>query len=167
MATEIEVECETCGRSFLTLAKYRSRGHGRFCSTSCSSSRRRPKEPNVECSFCGERFYKAPSKLANSKSGLYFCSRQHKDAAQRIGGITEIQPSHYGTSQPRNSYRRLAFDHYPARCKRCGYDAYPEVLQVHHMDNNHSNNELSNLEILCPTHHYEHHFLTRTGSWDS
>ena len=29
----------------------------------------------------------------------------------------------------------------------------PLVLELHHIDNNHNNNELSNLEVLCPNCH--------------
>jgi ribosomal protein S27E len=35
----------------------------------------------VTCAFCGIKFLKPNSKLANSRSGLYFCCREHKDAA--------------------------------------------------------------------------------------
>jgi hypothetical protein len=43
-------------------------------------------------------------------------------------------------------------------CERCSYDKY-EILQVHHKDRNRNNNELENLELICPNCHYEDHFL--------
>lgn len=46
-------------------------------------------------------------------------------------------------------------------CERCDYDK-PEILQVHHRDSNQANNELDNLELLCPNcHAEEHHFLRK------
>lgn len=42
-------------------------------------------------------------------------------------------------------------------CEKCGYDKY-EILQVHHKDRNKNNNELSNLELICPNCHYEEHY---------
>ena len=48
------------------------------------------------------------------------------------------------------------------RCERCGYDK-KEILNVHHKDWNHGNNDLGNLELLCPNCHSEEHHLK--GSW--
>lgn len=47
-------------------------------------------------------------------------------------------------------------------CERCGYNKY-EILQVHHKDKNRDNNELNNLELICPNCHYEEHLLEK--SW--
>ncbi len=47
-------------------------------------------------------------------------------------------------------------------CERCGYDRH-EILQVHHKDKNRSNNDLDNLELICPNCHYEEHYLEK--SW--
>jgi 5-methylcytosine-specific restriction endonuclease McrA len=101
----------------------------------------------------------------NSKSGLFFCCRKHKDEAQRLGGIKEIQPSHYGTASSISSYRERALRELPNECKNCGYKTYPEILEVNHIDCDRSNNDITNLEILCPTCHSEYHFTTRTGCW--
>jgi 5-methylcytosine-specific restriction endonuclease McrA len=109
-----------------------------------------------------------------SKSGLYFCCRDHKDKSQKIGGIKEIIPEHYGTSlaiklpgiyPQRLEHRKIAFNTQQHKCNKCGYDTYPQVLEVHHIDGNASNNDPHNLEILCPTHHNEIHFITKTGPW--
>ena len=48
------------------------------------------------------------------------------------------------------------------KCERCNYEKY-EILQVHHKDRNKNNNELNNLELICPNCHYEEHFLK--NSW--
>ncbi|MDD3531197.1 MAG: HNH endonuclease [Candidatus Pacebacteria bacterium] len=44
-----------------------------------------------------------------------------------------------------------------ARCERCGYDK-KEIINVHHKDWNHGNNNLDNLELLCPNCHAEEHY---------
>ena len=38
----------------------------------------------VECAYCHKKFIKNKAALANSKSGLYFCCREHKDLAQCV-----------------------------------------------------------------------------------
>ena len=112
----------------------------------------------VECAYCHKKFYKANSKLENSKSGLYFCCREHKDMAQRLESgdkFQGIRPDHYGVvlSAYSDGYRDLAFRHYPHKCAVCGYNEEPKILQVHHKDSNRTNNTVENLCILCPNCH--------------
>lgn len=149
----------------------RRRGNGFYCSRACVLNHVKVKkikpENNVFCSFCDKSFYKPTNKLKNSKSGLYFCCREHKDLSQRLGGIKEIQPKHYGTGSPSESkhYRNIAFSIYPHECNFCGYKKFMEVLQVHHIDRNRNNDSPENLVIVCPTCHEEQHYLARTGRY--
>lgn len=108
----------------------------------------------LKCDYCGQEFKRAPSKIDNSKSGLHFCCREHKDLAQRLGSGEEflkMRPDHYGTTV--SDYRTLAFRTYPHKCAVCGWDEDEDVLQVHHIDSNHNNNDINNLMILCPICH--------------
>lgn len=152
--------CLNCKAQFNAPTREVNRGNGKFCSSSCSATfngKNRPKpKANVICAYCEKEFYKAPNKQKLSKSGLYFCSREHKDAAQRIGGIREIMPPHYGTSL--SSYRTLAIRTYGAKCQRCDYDAHEAAIAVHHKDHNHSNNSIDNLEVLCWNCHAIEHW---------
>ena len=47
-------------------------------------------------------------------------------------------------------------------CERCSYNKV-EILQTHHRDRNKSNNNLNNLELICPNCHFEEHYLEK--SW--
>lgn len=109
----------------------------------------------VKCAYCGKEFYRANSKLDNSKSGLYFCCREHKDLAQKITfGLEEIWPSHYDEdSNAKSSYRKRALQNYPCKCAVCGWDEDVDILEVHHIDENREHNTLDNLIILCPICH--------------
>lgn len=160
-------QCLNCQLDYTAEERYLKRGQGLFCSRKCAAiykhTQAPAQEPNTTCSWCGTTFYKTDSSKSQSKSGLFFCSRNHKDLAQRIGGIKEIQPSHYSDSI--KDYRDKAFREYDKKCIRCGWDKIPEVLEVNHIDCNRLNNELSNLEILCPTCHRAYHFETKTGYW--
>jgi 5-methylcytosine-specific restriction endonuclease McrA len=42
-------------------------------------------------------------------------------------------------------------------CSRCGFDKFPQILGVHHKDRNRNNNDMSNLEVLCPNCHSLEH----------
>ncbi len=48
------------------------------------------------------------------------------------------------------------------KCERCSYSKQ-EIIHVHHKDRNKKNNELTNLELICPNCHYEEHYLEK--SW--
>lgn len=162
--TNIEYHCDHCKKLHVKL-KINLREKYNFCSASCFGKFKRALNPMVKliCAVCDKEFERKPTSLRNSRSGIYFCSRECKCKGQSIkGGIKEIQPDHYGTSE---HYRTLAFKELSNECYVCGYSKYPDVLEVHHKDFNRENNELSNLEILCPTHHVERHFLTKSGKY--
>lgn len=154
--------CPICNQQFNAPLREVNRGNARVCSRKCgyiSSSLTKTKihDPNVTCKYCNKEFYIPPSKLKNSRSGLYFCCRSHKDLAQRISfGMTELWPDHYKTGG-HTKYRKQALQHYGEMCQLCNYDEYPAVLQVHHIDHNRMNNALSNLLVCCPTCHMVQH----------
>lgn len=168
--TTIIKNCKHCNNTFEASLKEHNRGFASFCNKDCYKLFKRPvktRDDNVHCSYCNTTFYKSISKMQNSKSGLYFCSRTCKDTAQKLGGIKEIQPPHYGVSLRGNSstYRRIAFTAYGKKCNRCDYNKHPEILEVHHIDRNRSNNTETNLEVLCPNCHNEEHFLAKDGRY--
>ena len=68
--------------------------------------------------------------------------------ASYIGGLRIEMPKHF-------NYRKLAFDTYDPVCAHCGF-GIPSVLEVAHIDCDHSNNDISNLVILCPNCHKMH-----------
>lgn len=137
--------CELC-ETVTYVPKNRLRDR-RYCSTRCAQLGQR-KRVGLVCAHCGKEFERAASKDGRyTKSGLTFCSRSCKDNAQRIGGLTEIQPSHYGSGI--RNYRIKALRQERPRCAECGYDEYIEMLDVHHRDGKRDNNFLENLEVLC------------------
>jgi hypothetical protein len=58
----------------------------------------------------------------------------------------------------RFNYRKLAFEAYDPICPICAHCGFgiPAVLEVAHIDCDRSNNEISNLVILCPNCHKMH-----------
>lgn len=100
--------------------------------------------------MCNKIIRRNKSKLLNSKSGIYFCSRECKDKGQSLEfGLKEIWPNHYGLSDGHNDYRDRALRKYGAVCNDCGYNLSKKMLDVHHIDSNRSNNEIGNLRVLC------------------
>lgn len=156
-----EMVCKNCNIKFLRATRLIRDINNSYCSRKCKglSSRNRIQ---LKCAFCNISFERPLSKLAGSKSGMYFCSRSCKDIGQKLeNNIKEIWPKHYGTSKSSNSkaYRSLAFSTYEHKCNRCGIskEDFP-YLEVHHIDRNRDNNNIDNLEILCPNCHTKEHY---------
>jgi len=52
------------------------------------------------------------------------------------------------------------------RCEECGWNAVPEVLELHHRDRNVKNGSPENLKLVCPNCHQIEHFRTGTGRFN-
>ena len=57
---------------------------------------------------------------------------------------------HGNYKEMKTDYRSICFRHHKKQCIVC--EEY-NIVEVHHFDNNHENDEPSNLIPLCPTHH--------------
>ena len=148
----LEIKCDCCNNIFYRQARlYEAKVDG--CSSKCLSVLKGT-AVLVNCAHCNKQHYKAASKLENSKSGLYFCSRECKDNGQKY--IKEIQPSHYGTGE--SGYRDRALKEYGEFCNRCGYDDNIAAIVVHHIDHSRVNNAIENLEVLCANCHAIEHW---------
>lgn len=159
--------CEICNTDFEADVREINRGNARFCSRSCSAKRsRKDKTPNTECATCKKPLYRMPQKMTRNVSGLSFCSQACLSRAKRIGGIESVQATPYRGQDAPHFYRDCAaVRERLVACEQCSYKTHPEILQVHHIDHDRSNNAMSNLKILCPTCHMETHFLLGTGFW--
>ena len=150
-----EVSCKVCNATFVRQKRFLSDVH--TCSAKCLSVLK-GSTIQITCAHCGTKSYRPKSKLNNSRSGLYFCDRICKEAAQRYNPL--IQPDHYGTGNGKYNYRKRALEEKGERCNRCGYTSDSRALQVHHIDRNRENNSIDNLEVLCANcHSIEHTIL--------
>lgn len=142
-------KCKFCNNVFLD----RINGIRKYCSLNCKHEDMK-KRVKVKCTYCDKEFFKILSKLKNSKSGLYFCSRSCKDKAQTISfGCQQIMPRHYNKINSNNTYRKHAFRLLKHECAICEYNEYERILEVHHIDEDRNNSNISNLIILCPNCH--------------
>lgn len=169
MPTFVSHVCAFCKTSFDVSLKDHNRGGGKFCSRKCvAASLTKHKTDNATCSLCHSPFHATKTRKQSSKSNFLFCSRACKNKAQAIGsGFDSMLPSHYGSSNSGNSstYRRIAFENHPNCCFDCQWNQYLDVLDVHHIDSDRTNNHPDNLMILCPTCHTVRHFLAKNGRY--
>lgn len=159
--------CQWCQSEFFPSQRELNRGNGKFCSRSCGirhthECNRKTRLPNTLCAYCTTPFWASQRRQNLSKSGLLFCGRSCKNLAQRLEGIPEMHPEHYGSGV---SYRKIGLRNCGQICSGCGFSSVPEILQVHHRDKNRKNYSLENLVVLCPNCHAIEHFKEKTGFW--
>jgi hypothetical protein len=148
------------------------------------------RNPNTKCIICSKPVYKRPIEIKRNE-GRVFCSTEcygvscRKEKPCVICGTLIL--AHYnkktcsracanklrlgikyktGSKKDKvKAYKMLKLRLLELRgniCERCGYSKY-EILQVHHRDRNRENNDLDNLELICPNCHYEEYLLVK--SW--
>ena len=119
-------------------------------------------------------------KQAEKNDRIYGPIKSHKKVCERCGIEYEIEgrektkkiqnsrfcsiscANHRGvgkewenTHSSRNlGYRKKCFTEWEHKCVLCGYD---KIVDVHHIDENKKNNDITNLIPLCPNHHMELH----------
>lgn len=87
-----------------------------------------PKEETTTCSYaCANTFFRSGANHPNWKN--------KKDKTE---------------SSIRAGYRRICFKHHKKKCIICGES---KIVEVHHYDEDHNNDDPNNLVPLCPTHH--------------
>ena len=146
------------------------------------------RNPNTECCICSALIYRRPSEI---KGGRVFCGRDcvtkaqsketpcvvckkpilaqfHKKTCSRSCANRNRSGLRYKVGSPKDrvvgqrALKTRLLEVRGKQCERCGYTKH-QILHVHHRDRNRDNNELSNLELVCPTFHYEEHYLEK--SW--
>jgi hypothetical protein len=140
---EVKINCKWCGKSITKNIKEYNRAtkKGRkhfYCGPSCwnSDTKRRYESITKTCQ-CGKSF----TTKNNPKKEKRFCSIKCSNSFVRRGSNRLDKITHYST---------ICFLHHKRECVVCGEK---NVVEVHHYDKNHKNNEPKNLVPLCPTHH--------------
>lgn len=152
------VKCTHCGKEYNKSLSRVSTNN--YCSKEC---RKEASTIKTKCHTCSKEIEIWTSSAKRSKSGFNFCS---KSCATSYNNTLKVGENHPGFVSGVSSsyYRKLAFSTYPNKCNRCSYSEFIEVLQIHHKDHDRTNNDISNLEILCPTCHQVEYVVVYGGT---
>ena len=154
-----QVVCEYCDKIFDKEIKKinwsTKKGWRTYCSKKCQDLDKITSEI-INCAICGKKTTKVQAEIKRSKSGKLFCSKHCATIFNNTMYKSGINHPNYKNGD--KSYRDLAFALKEVKCEMCDY-CNKDILQVHHKDKNRKNNAIDNLEILCPTHHWEKHLL--------
>lgn len=150
---EIPVVCHICGVTFLTTRWHAPRA--KYCGRRCYYKSMAPRGTIVlNCDVCGKEYYRSPSHAHYAKKT---CSMKCRGMASRTA-----EPGSGDYPLVRRWMRRR--DMIKA-CSRCGYDVVPNILVIHHVDRDRTNNTLTNLKVLCPNCHAIEHLPENKGGW--
>jgi hypothetical protein len=148
------------------------------------------RNPNTKCVICDKDIYRRPSQIENGDRQVYCsqtcfgisCRREipcivcgkmilagaNKKSCSRSCANKHRAGIKYNINRPGDKVKhqqdlKIRLLKYRGRnCERCNYSKY-EILQVHHKDRNRKNNDMNNLELICPNCHCEEHYLEK--SW--
>ncbi len=134
--------CDNCGKQYEYTGNHKNRNSHFFCCYECFSQFRE-KKVLVTCEWCGKSFRKKRSDLARTKHS--FCCNDCR--LQYVRSLNADNPNK--RIEGRLVYHRLAEQKYGRPLK--------EGEQVHHIDGNHANNAIDNLEVLTASEHSKLH----------
>ncbi len=95
------------------------------------------------CPICENEF----ETLKGHKKEKITCSYSCSNTFFRSG---DNNPNYIDGLGNEAEYRRICFKHHEKKCVVC---SEKNIVEVHHYDGDHDNNEPKNLIPLCPTHH--------------
>ena len=101
-------------------------------------------EFEVECFSCVAHFTVTERSKLFPQKAKYFCSRS---CANSIGGKANALNLE---REGKLHYTTICFRTHDRKCLVCEFD---KIVAVHHVDEDHSNNDPTNLVPLCPNHH--------------
>ena len=141
----ISLQCLDCGYKWDITAGYVLYGDNHECP---NCGKHHQQENVVVCANCGKELIRSSSKIKSNASGNFYCSKQcgnqHKNNIRKENGEWDNSAT---------TYRKRAFESYEHKCCVCGWGEDERILEVHHIDQNRTNNFIDNLCILCPTCH--------------
>lgn len=144
------INCHICSKPIYRRPRAIEENHGKaFCSLACYGKSLRKEKP---CVVCGTLIMAHFNKKTCSRA----CANKHRAGIKYFGGRRKDKVVHFKRLKIRLLENRIN------QCIKCGYNKI-EILQIHHKDRNRQNNDLENLELICPNCHFEEHLLEK--SW--
>jgi hypothetical protein len=139
---QIIANCLICSKQFTHISSRCNKA--KYCSRKCyNKSQVKRGTANFECFHCHKEFKDSPSRVGKRKYCSIECTGKSSKSVWKAAFITVRK----------NMLRRDLIK----KCNRCGFSKFKQILGIHHIDRNRNNNDLSNLEVLCPNCHSIEH----------
>ena len=138
--------CDHCGEQFIYRGRHGTRNNHFFCCHDCYIHFK-TKKIEVPCDLCGEPFQKKRSDIKRSDHN--FCSEECYRTYMALNRESKAG-LHYGGKV----IYRMMMEHDLGR-------KLSSSEQVHHIDGNHKNNAMSNLQLVTRSEHQQIHAATK------
>ena len=138
--------CKFCEKEYYTTTYEFKRS--KFCSHKCHGLFSKSKRLSFICQWCAKQYFKALCFKKTTKFCSYKCLNTSNGKKQPIGINSPFFKNGTGL------FRKLAKELLPIKCSLCESKKY---LNVHHVDGNRENNNISNLIYLCRSCHNRAH----------
>lgn len=155
-----EIKCKNCGKTFISRKKEKRR----YCSQSCAATINNRDFPKKVKTTSIKLEYKKDIKTiienncpnCGKTTRKKYCSNQCQREHQKQIIFQKIESG--DTTLNHRQYRKYLIHKYGNKCMKCGWSKVnPKSgrvpIQLEHKDGNPENNDLSNLELLCPNCH--------------
>lgn len=103
---------------------------------------------SVNCYNCGKQFIVDEREKQFPSKEKYFCCRSCSNSEGGKAKSNKLE------EEGLMAYRTLAKKYHEEKCIICGFD---KILDVHHINEDNSDNRKDNLVFLCPNHHKMFH----------
>lgn len=132
----IKANCLICEKEFEHISSRCNKA--KYCSRKCYHKAQSKKgRTDYTCFHCGKEF-RGPKSHRRK-----YCSKQCVGKAER-----SLWHPNFTTVR-----KKMVRESMIKKCAICGYNEFPDILGVHHIDQNRKNNTKINLLVLCPMCH--------------
>lgn len=146
-------QCD-CGNQKEIQTSHLTLGQTKSCGCLNKDNRLRDKEEF--CLNCGEKLHKGQYKYCSLNCQKDYQRKEYIEKVNNgeVSGLKKIG----NTYKISDSIRTYLLQKYNNKCQKCGWGELNPItgkcpLEIHHIDGNHANNKLDNLELLCPNCH--------------
>ena len=149
--------CSFCSKDIFKTERNLKKYKLHFCNRLCHQLYLKKNSKNiiVKCNYCNKKLIKNTTAQRNSRTGLFFCDNLCKNRflAKRRSWTNDNSFHH-------KQRKYILYKKADNQCQNCNYDKDARMLDIHHYDNDHNNNDVGNLRILCV---WCHNLCHRTG----
>lgn len=148
------LKCKCCSKEFY-VPRYRV-DKAVFCSKECQNRGQYISIP-VVCKGCNVEFF-----VSESRKDRKFCSIECKNTVQNYEKIRRVKIKALNKlkrgSNSSRSLKNLIGKVRDLYCDNCGYNKHNYNLDIHHIDEDCTNNKIDNLGVLCAICHRDLHY---------
>jgi hypothetical protein len=152
------INCEICKKEFyIPQCRFHN---AKYCSYECSKHKKFEGLRHLyNCVTCGKECESPPSRRNTRKK---YCSRDCRDVCTKD---REQQRLEYNANRKLNGNWRtssVTLKKYVLSiklpiCEVCGFKEHICCIEIHHIDEDRDNNDLSNIKVVCCNCHRRHH----------